>query len=237
MRVKRGNAAWASLLFLAIAACGGTQGNTQEDADAQATEEYASELAREGSGDEPRDENVFEQPGLPAGTEIQVELGEELSTSESRTGDIFTATVVSPIELNGVTAIPSGAEVEGRVTAVQQAEGEQPAVLKIDFTQVRVDGESYPMRASVVEANPEMQSTTSTGEDVAKVGAGAAAGAIVGRIIGGDATGTLVGAAVGAAAGTAIVLGTEESEAVLPEGSIVTLRLDESLRIDAPATR
>lgn len=210
MSTNRIHAGLASLLFVA-AACGGAPGD-----------ETAGENAE-----------FAQPPVVSVGTELRVQLGEELSTSESRTGDTFQAAVVSPIERDGVVLIPAGSRVTGRVTAVQEAEGEdRPAVIKIEFSEIEVHGESYPLAASVVEAHPETRSTTSTGEDVAKVGAGTAAGAIVGRIIGGNATGTLVGAAVGAAAGTAIVLGTQDVEAVLPQGSIVTLRLDDSLRVE-----
>lgn len=214
MSTNRIHAGVTSLLLVAAAACGGAEGNEGTDDSAQ-----------------------FAQPSLVSvGTELRVQLAEELSTSENRTGETFGAAVVSPVQQDGIVLIPAGAHVTGRVTGVQEAEGERPAVLKVDFTQIEVHGETYPLAASVVEAHPESRSTTSTGEDVAKVGAGTAAGAIVGRIIGGDATGTLVGAAVGAAAGTAIVLGTQDVEAVLPEGSIVTLRLDESLEIEPAET-
>ncbi len=59
----------------------------------------------------------------------------------------------------------------------------------------------------------------------------AAASAILGRIIGGDKTGTFIGAAVGAAVATAIVLETQDMDAVLPEGSHVTIRSHAPLEV------
>lgn len=169
---------------------------------------------------------------VPAGTELQLELGTALSTEDSQTGDRFDATVLAPVMRDGNTAIPAGATVRGRVTAVQAPEGDRPAVLKVDFDQIEAFGETYPLDATLTQATIETGSDSSTGEDVARVGVGTAAGAVLGRVIGGDATGTLVGAAVGAAAGTAIVLSNKDRVATMEEGSVMTIRLDESLRID-----
>jgi len=169
---------------------------------------------------------------VPSGTEIQLELATPLSTENSRTGDRFDATVLAPVMRDGNTAIPAGATVRGRVTAVQPPSDDRPAVLKLDFDQIEAFGETYPLDATLTRADIETGSDSSTGEDVAKVGVGAAAGAVLGRVIGGDATGTLVGAAVGAAAGTAIVLSNKDEVATMEEGSVMTIRLDDSLRID-----
>ena len=73
----------------------------------------------------------------------------------------------------------------------------------------------------------------SVADAAAKVGVGAAGGAILGRILGGDAKSSALGAIAGAAAGTAIVLGTRDTYAVLPAGSVIELRTDAALRLDA----
>jgi uncharacterized membrane protein len=96
-------------------------------------------------------------------------------------------------------------------------------------------GNSWPISATVVEAEPTTKGRYSTGDKAARIGAGAVAGAILGRVIGGNTTGTVVGAAVGAAAGTAITLATEDVDAVLAVGSILRLRLDRVLTITVPA--
>jgi hypothetical protein len=131
------------------------------------------------------------------------------------------------------SVLPAGAKVRGEVTAVQRAsESEQDVdVLKVNFDELEAEGGTYPLDSELVEANPVMEGETSTGEAIAKVAAGTAAGAILGRIIGGDETGTFIGAAVGAAAGTAIVLGTQDKKAVLPEGSTVRVRVESPVRL------
>jgi hypothetical protein len=201
-------------LLVAAAACGGP-GQDGERGSAGADWQEAGRTA-----------------DLPAGTEIQVLLLDELSTRDSEVGDSFEAEVVSA----GSTDALEGARVAGIVTAVQPSgSAGEPAVLKVDFRTVEHEGTTYELDATLLEAHPETRSRTSTGEGVAKAGAAAAGGAIVGRIIGGDAKGALIGAAVGAAAGTAIVLGTQDVDGVLPDGSLMRLRLDAPLQVEVAA--
>lgn len=168
---------------------------------------------------------------IPAGTSMAVRLNQTLSTETSSVGDAFTATLTEPlVGADGRTIIPSGATVRGRVTAVKASSrvGET-ALLKLAFEAISFGGESYPLRATVVEANPERKTRTSRGEQAAKIGAGTAAGAILGQVLGKDREATIAGAAIGAAAGTAIALGTADVDAVLSAGSRMVIRLDRGL--------
>lgn len=233
-RIKRARGSVAALLLGAAVGCGSAEGGESAEAEQRAGTDAS---ARVYESAEVADYDAPEYPDallVPAGTTLRVRLGSELNTSDNKVGDRITASVARPIRIDGATAIPAGAQVSGQVTAVQRAEGERPAVIKLDFDRLRVASETYPLIAEVIDAEPEMRSETSTGEDAAKIGVGTAAGAIIGRVIGGNSTGTLVGAAVGAAAGTAIVLGTQDEVAVLPAGSSLTLRVEESMRLDVP---
>lgn len=166
----------------------------------------------------------------PAGTSFRVELTEELSTRTNRVGDQFLVRLLDPITDGWVVVAPAETIIRGEITALQKSGGGgEPAVIKVTFEDVFVGGEYFPLRASVTEANPKMKSRSGTGEKAAKIGGGAVAGAILGRVVGGNAKGAVIGAAVGAAAGTAITLVTEDKDAVLPQGSQMTLRLDEEL--------
>jgi hypothetical protein len=170
---------------------------------------------------------------VPTGTTFAVQLNETLSTDKSVPGDPFTATLADPIVgLDGTVLIPSGATVHGRVTAAEKSDrvGET-AVIKVAFESISFDGRSYPLQATVVEANPERRTRTTAKQSAAKVAAGAAAGAILGQVLGKDTEGTLKGAAIGAAAGTAIAMGTADVDAVLPAGSRMVIRLDTPIEI------
>jgi carbonic anhydrase/acetyltransferase-like protein (isoleucine patch superfamily) len=169
----------------------------------------------------------------PIGTTMAISLNETISTETSRPGDGFTATLQDAIrDSNGNTLVPAGATVRGRVTQVEKSSrvGET-AVIKVAFESVSFGGTSYPLDASVIEANPQRSSRASVGEQAAKVGAGAAAGAVLGRVLVGGTRGAIRGAAIGAAAGTAIAMGTADVDAVLPSGSRMVIRLDAPIEV------
>src|SRR5690606_20967461 len=177
----------------------------------------------------PREESRREEPRpqpqprpvtltVPTGTQFAIRLEDELSTETNQPGDPFTAVLDDPIvSVDGTVLIPAGAKVRGRVTAAEKSDrvGET-AVIKVAFEAISFGGRSYPLQASVVEANPERRTRTSTAQSAAKVAGAAAAGAILGQVLGKNTESTLKGAAIGAAAGTAIAMGTADVDAVLP---------------------
>ena len=174
----------------------------------------------------------YESMTVPGGTSVYVTLDQELSTKTSQVGDRFTATLTAPVVVGNRVALSAGTRVSGHVTAVQKSgEPGAAAVLNVEFDDVMVDGESYPVSMSVAEANPRMEGRDNTAEKVGKIGIGAAAGAVLGRVIGGNKTGTIVGGAIGAAAGSALILGSADSDAILDSGSPMTLTLDGPLTV------
>jgi hypothetical protein len=174
----------------------------------------------------------------PIGTNVTVALNETLSTRTNGPGDAFTATLQEPVlSADGQVVIPAGATVRGRVTQVQKSgRVGETAIMNLAFESVAFGGTSYPLHASVVQANPERSSRESTGEQVGKVAAGAAAGAILGRVLGKNTSSTVKGAVIGAAAGTAIAMGTADVDAVLRSGSTMVIRLDAPVTITKTAS-
>lgn len=166
------------------------------------------------------------------GSEFEAVLLQELSTKTSRPGDRFRLRVSRPLIDANYIVMQENSYINGEVTAVQKsgARGEE-AVIKVTFHSAELLGGTWPLSASVVEAEPETEGRYNTGDKAARIGAGAVAGAILGRVIGGNSKGTVIGAAVGAAAGTAITLVTEDVDAVLPEGSTFRLRLDKPFTV------
>src|SRR5690606_18580734 len=107
---------------------------------------------------------------VQAGTTFALRLNEELSTERNQAGDGFTATLAEPIlDANGDVAIPAGATVRGRVTkSAKSGRVGETAVITVAFEAVSFNGRSYPLQATVVEANPERRNRTPAGEQVAK---------------------------------------------------------------------
>jgi len=170
-----------------------------------------------------------------AGSEMEAVLLQELSTKTNQPGDRFTLRVTQPLLDNNRVVVQRNARIRGEVTAIQRSGGRgQDAVIKVSLIDISLLGDTWPLSATVVQATPTTKGRYSTGDKAARIGAGAVAGAILGRVLGGNSKGTVLGAAVGAAAGTAITLGTEDVDAVLPEGSVFHLRLDEPLTVTYP---
>jgi hypothetical protein len=209
-----------SILAMAVAVSSGCFGSSNGD---KSKEAAAISLSRDSDA---------EMVGIPAGSLIDARLDQELSTINNKPGDLATGTVVAPVAVDGRIVIPAGARVRGRVTAVEQStEDDGATVMKLEFTEIEIANRSYPMEVSMIRAHPEMRSKTKSGEAAAQIGAGAVGGAILGRILGGDTKSTALGAIAGAATGTAIVLGTRDSYAVLPAGSVVQLRTEEPMHV------
>ncbi len=145
---------------------------------------------------------------VSAGSLLQVSLDQELSTESSNVGDKFTVTLLAPVTDATGLVIPAGTKIQGEVTAleVSGSSGEQ-AMIRLDFGQLLLDGESYQVALTVSEANATTRGRKSTEEKAVTIGAGAVVGGILGRVIGGNATGTIIGGVAGAAAGTAIAHG------------------------------
>jgi hypothetical protein len=171
---------------------------------------------------------------IPAGTHLQVTLDQELNTTNSRVGDSFTVTVTEPlIAANGQTAVPANATIQGMVTGVAQPGGSDPAVLRLNFLRINVDGAWHPLTAEIATTHVPMEGGHRDHAQTAQAAvAGAAAGAVLGAVISGRLRDSLIGAAIGAGAGTIISLGMGgATEAVLPAGTHMTLRTADRVQV------
>lgn len=178
--------------------------------------------------EQPRTVNVT----LPAGTPLDVEFTERLASNTSAVGDTFRVRIANDVVEDGVVAIPRGSEIVGVVTeAVPLPRIGGQARLALKFTDlVLPSGSTVPVHASFVQAG-----RSETGRDAATVGGAAAGGAVLGRVLskGNRSKGTLIGAIIGAVAGTAIASKTPGEEVVLPEGSVLGVKLDGSIEVRA----
>lgn len=189
-------------------------------------------------GQTPRErvEMSHEAVTLLAGAEFEVRLERPISTESTEKGDPWTAVVTHPITHGERVLVDRGARVMGVVTAAGPVEvdGETRQVLAVRPMEIEVGTERYPIRAEVIEADPHEHDEKVTGENLAIIGASAGAGALLGALLG-DEDQALLGAVLGGAAGTAVAVATEETEIEFHEGSRMTLRLEEPVRVQRPA--
>src|SRR5260370_20021125 len=134
---------------------------------------------------------------VPADTVIAVVLDQTISSKTSKPGDRFSATVESPVEVDGKIAIPKGARAEGVLNEAKAAgRVKGGAALSLALTSVTVNGKEYEIHTSAA-----MSSSKGKGKRTAvMVGGGAGGGAAIGAIAGGG-KGAAIGALIGAAAG------------------------------------
>ena len=177
-----------------------------------------------------------EQPGSPppaveAGTTVVLSLQGSLSTEDEIQGQPFQAVVTESVSgSDGSIMIPVGSAVIGVVAAARKSDGpDQPAVLQLQPESLVIDGRTYPLSATVVEAAVRADTRDANSETAAKVGVGAVAGALAGKLIGGENSDALKGAAVGAAAGGVVAHVTRPGHAEMDEGARIVIRLEERL--------
>lgn len=158
---------------------------------------------------------------VPADTVIAVVLDQTLSSKGSRSGDKFSATVESPVEIEGKLAIPKGARADGVVRDAKAAgRFKGGAVLALELTSVTVAGRDYDIQTS----SATMSSKGKGKRTAAMVGGGAAGGAAIGAIAGGG-KGAAIGALIGAAAGTGGAGLTGNRDITLPAETALDFKL------------
>jgi hypothetical protein len=135
---------------------------------------------------------------IPADTVLTVVLDQTISSKTTHSEDRFSATMESPIEVEGKVAIPKGARASGVVSEAKAAgRFKGGAVLALTLTSVTVNGKDYEIQTSAAT----MASKGKGKRTAAMIGGGAGGGAAIGAIAGGG-KGAAIGALVGAAAGT-----------------------------------
>ncbi len=160
---------------------------------------------------------------IPVGTEFDVRLQNQLSSGTNAVEDRFEATTLVDLTRDGRIIVPAGSTIRGVVSAVDKASrADRKGSLRLSFDRITVNGRHYDIKGTVTQ-----MMEGSTGNEVKKVGGGAAAGAIIGALLGGG-KGALLGAMIG---GGGMVAATPGSDVTLPVGTILRVRLDTGLTL------
>jgi hypothetical protein len=158
---------------------------------------------------------------VPEGTELTIEVLQDLSSGTSVPGQTFRARLAGDVLVDGRRVIPAGALVDGTVVDAVAAKkiGGKPR-LTLGFERIALaTGRGVAIDASVVEMGK-----STTGKDAATIGGATAAGAVVGHQVDDD-KGKVIGAIVGGAIGAAVASRRGE-ELEIAAGTTVVARLD-----------
>ena len=170
---------------------------------------------------------------LAVGTTLTAATNAEIRSQKNKVGDTVTATIATDVkDRSGRVVIPAGSEVVLKVTAIKESENksDKTGTLTVQPTSVVMNGQSYPLTASIEGVTTELQGRGTNAGDVAKPAAGAAVGAVVGRVLGGSSKGAIIGGVIGGAVGAQRAVETKDRDVVLPKGTTVMLSLTEEFR-------
>lgn len=170
---------------------------------------------------------AFREVTIPAGTSLSVSVLSNLASNTSKVEDVVKAALAKPLVIDGVTAVPQGAEIRGVVSdAKQSGRVKGKASIGLAFDRIVVRGETHQIETAPVV----LEAQDKKSDDVKKGGIGAGLGAVVGGIAGGG-----TGAAIGAVAGGAgAVLGTKGREIEVPAGTVVDVLMQSPLTLRIP---
>src|SRR5579864_4102493 len=164
---------------------------------------------------------------VPAGTQLNIRLNDEVNSEKAQVGDVFHGSISAPVSIDDQTVIPTTADVEGRVVDVKSAgRFAGQSLLSLQLTKLIMNGRSYSIQT-------DQWSKNGTGKGkgtAAKVGGGAAVGAILGGIFGGG-KGAAIGTVAGAGAGTAGSAVGKGQQIILQPESVVNFTLQNSLTV------
>jgi hypothetical protein len=171
--------------------------------------------------------------GLAAGTALTASTTAEVRSNKNKVGDSVTATLATDVkDAAGHVVIPAGSEVVLMVTAIKESENksDKTGTLTLKPTSVSINGQSYPVTASIEHVDTKLEGRKTSAGDIAKPAAGAAVGAVVGRVLGGSTKGAVIGGVIGGAVGTQRAVETKDRDVVLPAGTTVSLVLGETFK-------
>ncbi len=180
---------------------------------------------------------------VPLGTELLIELQDELSTRSNERGDPFRARVVRDVSISGKVLVPRGAVVSGSIAFVKRAGRIRGrAQMNLKFEELRFpDGRVTYLEATLVGVEPgggervdggegTVVGESSRGADAKTVAGSSGIGALIGLVVVGRG-GAGAGAAAGAVAGLASVLVTRGRDAILEAGTQLTIKLTQEVKL------
>jgi hypothetical protein len=154
---------------------------------------------------------------VPAGTRLVIRTSDTIDSNQHGAGHRFRGQLESAIVVDGVTVIPRGTVVHGRVMSSQQSgRAVGSSELSTEFTDVMIDDVLHPIATGSLNA----QTSGEAGRTVGRTARAAA----VGGLIGGSS-----GARTGARVGVGASILTSGASINIPRGTIVETSLRAAL--------
>jgi hypothetical protein len=170
------------------------------------------------------------QVTVPAGTVLRLRLERGFGSDISRVEDPVSATLSSPIMVDGRTVLREGSLASGYVSeATRPGKVKGRGRVAVRFTRIAPAG--YDTRYNMQTRSWVAVAPATKKKDALTIGAPAAGGAVIGGIVGGK-KGAGIGALAGGGAGTAVVLTTRGKDVRIGRGTTLAIRLMAPLTIN-----
>jgi hypothetical protein len=164
---------------------------------------------------------------IPAGTSVRVQMIDAVDSSVNRAGEMFHASLASPITVDDQIVVPAGTDVYVKlVNAKSAGHLTGQSTLALDLVRMEFQGRSYALAS-----NEYTQTGSSRGKRTAEtVGGGAVIGTLLGAVIGGG-KGAAIGAATGAGAGGAVQGVTKGQQVKIPSETKLDFSLEQPVEV------
>ena len=150
---------------------------------------------------------------IPSGTRLVLRTSDSIDSRRHQAGHRFRAQLESAIVIDGITAVPRGAFVHGRIVQARQGgRAVGSSELAIEFTDLMINDQLFEIATEGMQAR--------TGNEAANTVGRTARAAAIGGLISGRS-----GARTGAAVGAGASLLTSGQSINVPAGTILETRL------------
>jgi hypothetical protein len=164
---------------------------------------------------------------VPANSTMTIRMIDTVDSSVNKAGEIFHASLESPVLVDNDVAVPAGADVYVRLANASSA-GHMAgkSELRLELVKLEFQGQSYPLVSGTYSL-----AGNSRGKDTAKkVGTGAVLGTLIGAIAGGG-KGAAIGAAAGAGAGGVYQASTSGKQVKVPSETKLDFQLEQPVTV------
>jgi hypothetical protein len=148
---------WLALAVAAVLAAAGCSKTATDETGSTAKKAATAKPAAVAKAAEPTT-----MVTLPKGTAISAAVRQTLATDKNKVGDTFSASLTEPIQVDGKTVIPKGAQVTCRIVKVKKHE------LKVTLASVVIHGKSYPLDTNSIAGPKSPAKNDAKGTDKAK---------------------------------------------------------------------
>jgi hypothetical protein len=164
---------------------------------------------------------------IPAGTSVRVQMIDGVDSSVNHAGEMFHATLESPIVVDDQIVVPSGTDAYVKlVNAKSAGHMTGQSALALELVRMEFQGKSYALAS-----NEYTQTGASRGKRTAEtVGGGAVLGTLLGAVVGGG-KGAAIGAAAGAGAGGVVQGVTKGQQVRIPSETKLDFSLEQPVEV------